>query len=263
MQIKRFVGSVIAVGLMISLLWFDISPLSGLAAMSVPNATPARQSDPAIPVQIAQAETGEFKLPPLPYAYDALDDYIDATTMMIHHDRHHAGYVNNLNAAIAQHPDLQGKSLTELLQDLEAVPEDIRTTVRNNGGGHANHTLFWEMMTPNSPRKPTGALAQAIDETFGDFDAFKEQFNAAGLSRFGSGWAWLVLTQDGQLKITSTPNQDSPLLEGSYPILGNDVWEHAYYLKYQNKRADYLTAWWNVVNWDAANRQFEQAKQAV
>ncbi|WP_017328275.1 superoxide dismutase [Synechococcus sp. PCC 7336] len=209
---------------------------------------------------IAQSQTEEFILPSLPYDYDALDTYIDTQTMMLHHDKHHAGYVRNLNAAIDKHPELKGKSVEELLRDLDSIPDDIRTTVRNNGGGHANHTMFWEIMTPNGQGQPTGAIARAIDDTFGDFGSFKQEFNAAGKGRFGSGWAWLVLTKDGELKITNTLNQDSPFLEGSYPVMGNDVWEHAYYLKYQNRRGDYLDAWWNVVNWEKVNERFEQAQ---
>ena len=211
---------------------------------------------------IAQTQAGEFVLPPLPYAYDALDAYIDRETMMLHHDKHHAGYVRNLNAAIAQYPELQGQSLEALLRELDSIPEDIRTTVRNNGGGHANHTMFWEIMTPDRSGQPTGALAAAINDTFGDFATFKEAFNTAGRTRFGSGWVWLVLTPSGTLEITTTANQDSPFLEGSYPIMGNDVWEHAYYLKYQNRRGDYLDAWWNVVNWEAVNQRFDQAQAA-
>nr|WP_227498708.1 superoxide dismutase [Synechococcus sp. PCC 7336] len=209
---------------------------------------------------MAQSQTEEFILPSLPYDYDALDTYIDTQTMMLHHDKHHAGYVRNLNAAIDKHPELKGKSVEELLRDLDSIPDDIRTTVRNNGGGHANHTMFWEIMTPNGQGQPTGAIARAIDDTFGDFGSFKQEFNAAGKGRFGSGWAWLVLTKDGELKITNTLNQDSPFLEGSYPVMGNDVWEHAYYLKYQNRRGDYLDAWWNVVNWEKVNERFEQAQ---
>ena len=209
---------------------------------------------------IAQASS-EFTLPPLPYAYDALSEYIDAETMRLHHDKHHAGYVENLNEAIASHPELSGRSIEELLSNLDTIPEDISTTVRNSGGGHANHTMFWAIMTPNSTGEPTGAIAQAINERFGDFATFQQQFNEAGKSQFGSGWAWLVLNGDGELEVTNTANQDSPISNGNYPIMGNDVWEHAYYLKYQNKRADYLDAWWNIVNWDEVNRRFELAME--
>ena len=200
-----------------------------------------------------------FQLPPLPYDYNALEPHIDAATMQFHHDRHHAAYVKNLNDAVNKYPDLKSKSVEQLISDLNSIPEDIRTTIRNNGGGHINHTMFWEIMSPNGGGEPTGAIATAIKANFGSFDEFKKQFNDAGSKRFGSGWAWLVRTQDGKLAVTSTPNQDSPLMEGSFPIMGNDVWEHAYYLKYQNKRADYLTAWWNVVNWNEVNKRFEQA----
>ncbi|MBD1808688.1 superoxide dismutase [Microcoleus sp. FACHB-SPT15] len=205
-------------------------------------------------------QTGDtFQLPPLPYDYNALEPHIDAATMQFHHDRHHAAYVKNLNDAVNKYPELKSKSVEQLISDLNSIPEDIRTTIRNNGGGHVNHTMFWEIMSPNGGGEPTGAIATAIKANFGSFDEFKKQFNDAGAKRFGSGWAWLVRTQDGKLAVTSTPNQDSPLMEGSFPIMGNDVWEHAYYLKYQNKRADYLTAWWNVVKWNEVNKRLEQA----
>ncbi|HET9495825.1 MAG TPA: superoxide dismutase [Chloroflexia bacterium] len=200
------------------------------------------------------------ELPALPYDFAALEPHIDAQTMQIHHDKHHAAYVNNLNAALEKYPALQNKSAEELIRDLNSVPEDIRTAVRNNGGGHVNHTMFWKIMGPNGGGEPTGAIASAIKEAFGDFDTFKQQFNDAGTKRFGSGWVWLVRGTGGQLQITSTANQDNPMSEGMYPIMGNDVWEHAYYLKYQNRRPDYLAAWWNVVNWDEVNRRFEQAR---
>jgi Fe-Mn family superoxide dismutase len=207
-----------------------------------------------------QNESGEtFKLPPLPYDYKALEPHIDEATMRFHHDKHHAAYVKNLNEAVNKYPQLKSKSAEQLLRDLNSVPEDIRTTVRNNGGGHVNHTMFWEIMSPNGGGEPKGAIAAAIQQSFGSVDAFKQQFNDAGSKRFGSGWVWLVRTKDGKLQVMTTPNQDSPLSEGNYPIMGNDVWEHAYYLKYQNKRADYLTAWWNVVNWNEVNKRFEKA----
>lgn len=199
------------------------------------------------------------ELPPLPYDYAALEPHIDAQTMQLHHDKHHATYVNNLNTALEKYPDLQSKSPEELIQDLNSVPEDIRTAVRNNGGGHVNHTMFWNIMGPDGGGQPTGAIAEAINQSFGSFDQFKQQFNDAGTKRFGSGWVWLVRSSDGNLQITSTANQDNPLSEGQFPILGNDVWEHAYYLKYQNKRADYLQAWWNTINWEEVNRRFQQA----
>jgi Fe-Mn family superoxide dismutase len=196
------------------------------------------------------------QLPSLPYDFAALEPHIDAQTMQIHHGKHHAAYVNNLNAALEKHPSLAGKSAEDLIKDLASVPEDIRTAVRNNGGGHVNHTMFWEIMGPGKGGAPTGPIAEAISATFGGFDAFKDQMNKAGVGRFGSGWAWLV-SAGGKLAIESTANQDSPLMEGKTPILGIDVWEHAYYLKYQNRRPDYLAAWWNVINWDAVNRRLK------
>jgi Fe-Mn family superoxide dismutase len=195
-------------------------------------------------------------LPPLPYATNALEPHIDAQTMEIHHGKHHNAYVTNLNAALEKAPELANKSLDELLKNLNAVPEAVRTAVRNNGGGHWNHSQFWKTMGPNAGGAPTGKLADAITASFGDFEKFKEQFNAAGAGRFGSGWVWLVKEGD-KLAITSTPNQDNPLMEGKpAPLLGNDVWEHAYYLKYQNRRPDYLKAWWNVVNWGEVAKRF-------
>jgi Fe-Mn family superoxide dismutase len=199
------------------------------------------------------------ELPPLAYSFDALEPYIDAQTMEIHHDRHHGTYVNNLNAAIEKHPELGERSVEDLLRNINDVPEDIRTVVRNNGGGHANHTLFWAIMGPNAGGEPSGEAAQVIDDHFGGFDSFKQQLTQAGVTRFGSGWAWLVAA-GGEYKILSTANQDSPLMDGQTPILGVDVWEHAYYLKYQNKRPDYLAAWWNVVNWDAVNERLRAAR---
>ena len=193
-------------------------------------------------------------LPPLPYPHDALEPHIDKQTMEIHHGKHHAAYVNNLNAALEKHPDLQSKSVEDLIHGLSTVPEAIRTAVRNNGGGHANHTLFWQIMGPNAGGAPTGAIADAINGAFGGFDKFKEELKKAGVGRFGSGWAWLV-ESGGTLSIESTANQDSPLMEGKKVILGVDVWEHAYYLKYQNRRPDYLDAWWNVVNWAEVNKR--------
>jgi len=196
-----------------------------------------------------------FELPQLPYAHEALEPHIDTLTMQIHHGKHHAAYVNNLNAAIEKHPELAGKSLEDLLKDLSAVPDDIRTAVRNNGGGHWNHSMFWEIMAPNAGGEPTGALGDAVKAAFGDFATFKAQFKAAGVGRFGSGWAWLV-NDGGKLSVVSTPNQDNLLMEGKHAVMGVDVWEHAYYLKYQNRRPDYLDAWWNVVNWDAVSKRF-------
>ena len=196
-----------------------------------------------------------FTLPPLPYAYDALEPHIDARTMEIHHTKHHQAYVNNLNAAIEKAPELGGKSLDDLMRGINSLPESVRAAVRNNGGGHWNHSMFWEIMGPGAGGEPSGALGDAIKSAFGDFTKFKEQFAAAGTGRFGSGWAWLV-NDGGKLSITSTPNQDNPLMDGKTAILGLDVWEHAYYLKYQNKRPDYIAAWWNVVNWDAVAKRF-------
>jgi Fe-Mn family superoxide dismutase len=191
-----------------------------------------------------------FKLPELGYPYDALEPHIDARTMEIHHTKHHAAYTNNLNAALEKYPDLQNKSAEELIRNLSTVPEDIRTAVRNNGGGYINHNFFWEIMRPGGSKQPGGALAKDIDGGFGSFDALKEAVNKAGTTRFGSGWAWLVRDGSGKLSVVATANQDSPLSDGQTPILGVDVWEHAYYLKYQNRRPDYLAAWWNTVNWD-------------
>ena len=200
------------------------------------------------------------ELPDLPYDYDALEPHIDAETMKIHHSKHHQGYVNNLNAALEKHPELADKSLEDLLGDLDSVPEDIKTAVRNNGGGHANHSLFWPCMAPGSGGTPSGELAGAIDSAFGSFDAFAEALSKAAATRFGSGWAWLCVDDSGGLVVTSTANQDNPVSEGLNPILGLDVWEHAYYLNYQNRRPDYVKAWWNVVNWEQVSENFAGAK---
>ena len=200
-----------------------------------------------------------FEVPALPYAYDALEPHIDETTMHLHHDKHHQAYVTNLNAAIEKHPELASHSPEDLVKNLASIPEDIKAAVRNNGGGHVNHTMFWENMAPNAGGEPTGPLAEAITSTFGSFDAFKTQFNDAGVKRFGSGWAWLVKGADGTLAIVSTANQDNPLSDGQTPLLGNDVWEHAYYLKYQNRRPEYLAAWWNTVNWPAVAKRYDAA----
>lgn len=200
-----------------------------------------------------------YKLPELPYAYDALEPQIDEATMKLHHDKHHNGYVNNANAALEGHEDLQKLSVEELLAKLDEVPEDIRTALRNNAGGHANHSLFWEILSPEGGGEPTGDLADAINKTFGSFDEFKELFESAATGQFGSGWGWLVV-DNGELKVTSTANQDSPLSTGQTPILGVDVWEHAYYLNYQNLRGDYVKAFWELVNWDEVARRYEEAK---
>ncbi|GGP12714.1 superoxide dismutase SodA [Oceanobacillus neutriphilus] len=201
----------------------------------------------------------KFELPELPYAYDALEPTIDKETMNIHHTKHHNTYVTKLNDALEGHEDLQNKSVEELVTDLNSVPESIRTAVRNNGGGHANHSFFWKTLSPNGGGEPAGELADKINSKFGSLDKFKEEFAAAAAGRFGSGWAWLVLN-NGELEITSTPNQDSPLTEGKTPLLGLDVWEHAYYLKYQNKRPEYISAFWNVVNWDQVANNYKAAK---
>jgi Fe-Mn family superoxide dismutase len=200
-----------------------------------------------------------FELPSLPYAYDALEPTIDAMTMEIHHSKHHNAYVSNLNAALEKHPELNGKSLSDLVSSLEDVPGDIRTAVRNNGGGHFNHSLFWSVMSPDGGGEPQGDLADAISEAFGDFSSFKDVFSKAAATRFGSGWAWLGL-KDGKLAVLSMPNQDVPMMENLTPILGIDVWEHAYYLKYQNRRPEYVSNWWNVVNWEEVARRFAEAK---
>lgn len=200
-----------------------------------------------------------YTLPELPYDYNALEPHIDEETMRIHHDKHHNAYVTNLNTAVENYPELSTKSVDELVADLDAVPEAIRTAIRNNGGGHANHTFFWEVMGPNAGGAPTGPIAAAIDEAFGSFEAFQAEFNKAAATRFGSGWAWLVVN-NGKLEVVSTANQDTPASEGKTPILALDVWEHAYYLKYRNVRPNYISAFWNVVNWDVVNKHYEAAK---
>ena len=200
-----------------------------------------------------------FELPKLPYAEDALEPNIDKETMSIHHDKHHAAYVNNLNAAV-EGTEFANMEIDELLRNISKVPSDKQTAVRNNGGGHANHTMFWEIMGPNGGGAPTGDLADAINSAFGSFDELKSKVNAAGAGRFGSGWAWLIVNGSGDLEVISTANQDSPLMDGNYPLLGVDVWEHAYYLKYQNRRPDYLAAWWNTINWDAVAERYAKAK---
>ena len=198
-----------------------------------------------------------FEVPPLPYDYNALEPYIDTQTMQLHHDKHHAAYVNNLNNAV-NNTDFASKNVDDILRNINDVPQNIRTAVQNNAGGHSNHSMFWAIMKPNGGGEPTGALASAIQQAFGSFDQFKAAFNDAGVKRFGSGWTWLVLDQSGKLSVISTANQDSPLMTVEFPVMGNDVWEHAYYLKYQNRRPDYLAAWWNVVNWDEIARRYQQ-----
>jgi Fe-Mn family superoxide dismutase len=202
------------------------------------------------------------QVPDLPYDYAALEPYIDEKTMHLHHDMHHGAYVKNLNAALEKHSALQSKNPEDLLRDLNAIPEDIRTAVRNNGGGHVNHTMFWRIMKPKGGGDPAGPIAQVIKSTFGSFKDFQTRFNDAGAKQFGSGWVWLAGKPSGELVVISTPNQDSPLSQGLYPIMGNDVWEHAYYLKYNNRRPEYLAAWWNVVNWDEINQRYEAFKSA-
>jgi Fe-Mn family superoxide dismutase len=197
-----------------------------------------------------------FKLPKLKYEYSALEPHIDTRTMGIHYEKHHGGYVAKLNAALENYPELQGKSLTELLMNLDAIPADIRTAVRNNGGGHANHSMFWSIMSPKGGGAPDGSLVEAINVSFGDFDSFRAAFKQAALGRFGSGWAWLVVTPQGELSIISTPNQDNPISQGLIPIMGLDVWEHAYYLNYQNRRGDYIDSWWYVVDWNAIGANY-------
>lgn len=197
-----------------------------------------------------------FTLPPLPYDFAALEPHIDAKTMEIHHGKHHQAYVNNLNAAIEKAPELANKSLDDLMRSVNTVPEAVRTAVRNNGGGHWNHSMFWQLMAPKAGGEPGGKLGAAISSAFGDFAKFREQFSTAGVGRFGSGWAWLI-NNGGKLSITSTPNQDNPLMEGQKAVMGLDVWEHAYYLKYQNRRPDYINAWWNVVNWKEVEKRFD------
>ena len=198
-----------------------------------------------------------FELPPLPYDYSALEPTIDAKTMQLHHDMHHGAYVKNLNAALEKHPELQSKNAVELIRDLNTVPEDIRAAVRNNGGGHVNHSMYWKIMKPQGGGDPTGDIAKVIQQTFGSFKDFQTKFNDAGAKQFGSGWVWLVGKSDGKYDILTTPNQDNPASQGHFPIFGNDVWEHAYYLKYNNRRPEYLQAWWNVVNWDEINKRLE------
>ena len=203
-----------------------------------------------------------YQVPPLPYDYSALEPTIDTQTMQLHHDKHHAAYVTNANGALEKHPDLEKKfpTVEDLLRNINQVPEDVRTVLRNNAGGHANHSMFWKIMEPKGGGPASGPVSDAIKQAFGGFDQFVEQFNTAGTKQFGSGWVWLARGSDRKLQIITTPNQDSPLLQGLYPVMGNDVWEHAYYLKYQNRRADYLKAWWNVVNWKEINKRFEESE---
>ncbi|BDA73637.1 superoxide dismutase [Rivularia sp. IAM M-261] len=249
------------------LIWF----VAGIVLVVVTIFQPQQLAAAPAPVYIAQGNevqsvvnkglsANPAQLAPLPYAYNALEKAIDAETMKIHHDKHHKAYVDNLNNALKKYPQLQGRTIEAMLRDLNNIPEDIRTTVRNNGGGHLNHTMFWEIMSPTGGGLPTGNIATEINKTFGSFENFQKQFNTAGGQRFGSGWVWLVRNPKGQLQITSTPNQDSPIMDGLYPIMGNDVWEHAYYLRYQNRRAEYLSNWWNVVNWNEINKRAQASR---
>jgi len=230
--------------------------LATVAAAATPNAVLARADQPLI---TATPTPGPFTLPPLLYAFDALEPHIDARTMEIHHDRHHKAYVDNLNKAVAEFPDLGKKSVEDLIKNLNSVPEKIRVAVRNNGGGHYNHSLFWQMMRKDGGGETSADLVKAIEASFGNFSEFKTKFTDAATKVFGSGWAWLV-AQNGKLAIQSAPNQDNPISQGAQPLLGLDVWEHAYYLKYQNKRADYIAAWWNVVNWDFVAERYAKFK---
>lgn len=237
-----------------SLLIASATAGTSVMSLSLRASSLAQQSTPTAP----PASDGPFTLPELSYAYEALEPHIDTLTMQIHHDKHHAAYVNNLNAALTDHTDLHGMSIEELVAGLDTLPEEIQTAVRNNGGGHFNHSMFWELMSP-TPTSPSGDLATAIDRDLGGLEGLQVAVNEAGVKRFGSGWSWLV-SNGGTLSVSSTPNQDNPLMDGSgTPILGVDVWEHAYYLKYQNKRADYLAAWWNVVDWDAVSARYDAA----
>jgi superoxide dismutase, Fe-Mn family len=228
-----------------------------LAPMAVAFAFNAKVS--GAETSVTPAATGPYILPPLPYAFDALEPHIDAQTMQIHHDKHHAAYVGNLNKAISAHPELGQKPIEELLKHLGTIPEDIRTAVRNQGGGHANHTFFWQVMSKSGGKAPKGALHSALEKKFQTFTGFQEQFTKSAVSVFGSGWAWLTVDTEKQLRIETTPNQDSPLSQGHTPILGLDVWEHAYYLKYQNRRPDYIAAFFNVINWDLVTEHFTKA----
>jgi superoxide dismutase, Fe-Mn family len=245
-----------------------LTPLSVVIVMAIAclillTSQASSLAQPAQPAITSEA----IQLPPLPYDYAALAPYIDEETMQLHHDKHHATYVTKLNEALAQLPNPQTQDLTALLKDLDSVPEAVRKTIQNNGGGHLNHSMFWQIMAPNQGGVPTGAIplegsaiATAIETTFGSFDSFKQQFEEAGTKQFGSGWAWLVLSPENELQIITTANQDSPFMQGLYPILGNDLWEHAYYLNYRNRRAEYLGQWWNVVNWEEVNSRFSQAE---
>ncbi|WP_416668264.1 superoxide dismutase [Egbenema bharatensis] len=231
----------------------------GITQSQAPDASPVSEEQTETADESPEA-AGRLELPPLPYAYDALEPYIDAETMELHHDRHHATYVNNYNDAVADAPELRDQGVENLLRNLDAIPEDVRITIRNNGGGHINHSMFWQIMSPDGGGEPEGELAERINQTFGSFAEFQAAFEEAGTRQFGSGWVWLV-ANNGDLQITTTLNQDNPIMTGAFPIMGNDVWEHAYYLNYRNRRAEYLNAWWNVVNWDAVAQRYEQSQQ--
>jgi superoxide dismutase, Fe-Mn family len=248
-----FVTGITLVSLLVSC---QLVPVAEPQPRAKPLATNANNTA-FMPVAFPHVELRAFpaELLPLPYAYNALEKTIDAKTMELHHDKHHASYVKNLNEALKRYPDLQNKSVEALLRELNSVPKDIRTSVRNNGGGHLNHTIFWNIMSPTGGGQPTGAIAQDINKTFGSFENFKKQFNSAGIGLFGSSWVWLVRNRQGQLQIVNTANQDNPITDDLYPIMGIDMWEHSYYLKYQNRRAEYLNNWWNVVNWAEINRR--------
>lgn len=246
----------VGITLFVLLYTFQSVPIAAQLSIAAPTATQSPVTQlPTVSSPLAELSAAPAQLPLLPYADNALAKVIDAQTMNLHHDKHHATYVKNLNDALKYYPDLQKRSVEELLRDQDRLPEKIRTPVRNNGGGHLNHTMFWQIMSPNGGGQPTGAISTEINKTFSSFNAFKKQFNEAGSDRFGSGWVWLVRNPQGQLEIMTTPNQDSPIMDGLYPIMGNDVWEHAYYLKYQNRRAEYLNNWWNVVNWTEVNKR--------
>ena len=235
---------------------FLLSATAGTVALK----TFASPSTANVQSQLSQRTKETYEYTSLPYPYDALEPYIDAQTMRFHHGKHYAGYTRNLNAAVNSYPDLQRQSAEDLLRNLDEIPQPILTTIRNNGGGYVNHKMFWEIMSPNGGGMPNGSLAIAIEEDFGSFEKFQETFNKAARTRFGSGWAWLVIGDDGKLEVTSTANQDSPLMEGKYPIMGLDVWEHAYYLKYKNKRGSYIENWWNVVDWKEVKRRYLLAR---
>jgi superoxide dismutase, Fe-Mn family len=257
---RRLTGRPVKLFILGSCLSFLLIACQMLDQAQAPDTSPVPE-DQTETVDASPDAAGRLELPPLPYAYDALEPYIDAETMELHHDRHHAAYVNNYNDAIADYPDLQEQGVENLLRNLETIPEDVRITIRNNGGGHVNHSLFWQIMGPDGGGEPQGELAEQINQTFGSFAEFQAAFEEAGTRQFGSGWVWLVANNEGNLQITTTLNQDNPIMTNSFPIMGNDVWEHAYYLNYRNRRAEYLNAWWNVVNWDAAAQRYEQSQQ--